>query len=236
MRSDGRRRKDKKSDDEGGGAPEWMTTFGDLMSLLLTFFVLIVSFSSVQMVEFQKALGSLKGALGVLPFHKSPINPSEMQMPMLSGFDQTEMQDRIEEMEKFIKKEELADEVDFNISKNGIAIRMKEKLLFDLGKADLKPSADPILQKIGALAKDWPNNVRVEGHTDNLPIHTPKFPSNWELSAIRAINVVHFLQEKCQVPPTKIYSIGYGENRPLVPNDSPENRSKNRRVEIYLEN
>ncbi|HDL19055.1 MAG TPA: chemotaxis protein MotB, partial [Bacteroidetes bacterium] len=126
-------------------------------------------------------------------------------------------------------------EIDFKISKNGIAIRMKEKLLFDLGKADIKPSASPILKKIGALAKGWPNNIRVEGHTDNLPIHTLQFPSNWELSAIRAINVVHFLQDQCQVSPTKIYSIGYGENRPLVPNDSPDNRSKNRRVEIYLE-
>ncbi len=235
MRSNGRRYKDKKPDDEGGGAPEWMTTYGDLMSLLLTFFVLIVSFSSVQMVEFQKALGSLKGALGVLPFNESPINPVEMKMPMLNGFEQREMLNKIVEMRKFIDKENLAKEIDFKISKNGIAIRMKEKLLFDLGKADIKPSASPILKKIGALAKGWPNNIRVEGHTDNLPIHTLQFPSNWELSAIRAINVVHFLQDQCQVSPTKIYSIGYGENRPLVPNDSPDNRSKNRRVEIYLE-
>lgn len=236
MRIGGRRRSDRvRDEEEGSGAPEWMTTYGDLMSLLLTFFVLIVSFSSIQLVEFQKALGSLKGALGVMPHQTSVLNPSRRNIPILTGFSQWQLQEKIDELMEMVKKENLTDSVQIEFTNRGVAIRLDEAVLFDLGRADLKPSSHKVLKKVGEVLKSWPNAIRVEGHTDNLPIHTAQFPSNWELSAIRAINVIHFLEQECQVKSSKLYSIGYGETRPLVPNDSVENRAKNRRVEIYLE-
>lgn len=235
MRNSGRRRDDRRVEEEGGGAPEWMTTYGDLMSLLLCFFVLIVSFSSIQMVEFQKALGSLKGALGVMPHHTSPINPADIKIPILTGFAQWEFEDKLNELNKEIEKVGLSDSIQVEFTKQGIAIRMDEAVLFDLGKAELKSSSFVILEKIGALLKRWPNSIRIEGHTDNLPIKTVQFPSNWELSSARAINVLHYLEENSRIKKTKLYPIAYGDTRPLVPNNSYENRGKNRRVEIYLE-
>ena len=236
MRSNVRRREDRKPKvEEGNNAPGWMITFGDMMALLLTFFVLIVSFSSIQLVEFQKALGSLKGALGVMPHHESPIKASAMKIPVFSGFKQKKLNADFAEMISFIETEGLKDYVKVEILDDAVSIRMSEPVLFDLGKAKLKSAIFPLLRKIGNLAREWPNKIRVEGHTDNLPISTDEFPSNWELSAIRAINVLHFFEQGCQVSPKKLYSIGHGENRPLVANDSDTSRSKNRRVEIFLE-
>lgn len=236
MRSNVRRREDRKPQvEEENHAPGWMITFGDMMALLLTFFVLIVSFSSIQLVEFQKAMGSLKGALGVLPHHQSPIKASAMKIPAFSGFNQRKLNMDFKDMIKFIESEGLEDYVKVEILEDAVSIRMSEPVLFALGRAELKSTISPLLSKIGNLAREWPNKIRVEGHTDNLPISNDEFPSNWELSAIRAINVLHFFEQNCQVSPKKLYSIGHGENRPLVENDSNNNRAKNRRVEIFLE-
>lgn len=218
------------------GAPGWMVTYGDLMSLLLTFFILIVSFSSIQMSEYQKAMGSLKGALGVLKYKQSSVNLSPKKMIQLNGLRNSPSKGgKISDIEKFIKENNLSDSISVAVTKNGIAIRMMSPILFQIGKANLKRSGLPILQKIVELARTFPNKIRVEGHTDNVPIHNSEFPSNWELSAIRAINVIHFFQNSGEISPKRLYYVGYGSNKPLVPNTSEQNRAKNRRVEIYLE-
>jgi|Deesub1362B_J571_1020462.scaffolds.fasta_scaffold08497_2 chemotaxis protein MotB len=235
MRLNKRRREDRKKKGEEGGAPGWMVTYGDLMSLLLTFFVLLVSFSSIQLVEFQKAMGSLKGALGVLKHKEAPTPNINLDMTPMGGKKKAEFNAELNEMLDYIEKEGLEDSISVEVTENGIAIRMMEPIMFDLGKADLKPRVFPLLNKIAEMARAWPNMIRIEGHTDDLPIHTPEFPSNWELSAIRAINVIHYFEDVCGIDPKKLYYLGYGENKPLVPNTSPENRAKNRRVEIYFE-
>ena len=237
MRSGKRRREDRKSSsEEEGGAPSWMVTYGDLMSLLLTFFVLIVSFSSVQDVEFQKAMGSLKAHLGVLRFRPSTIEPSAMKIQSLRGFRLTKTPDKeLAELLKHAQENELGDSIQVEVNKDGIMIRLMDGILFHSGQADLKTSVYSLLAKIGEFAKKWPNRMRVEGHTDNVPIDTAEFPSNWELSAMRAIRIIHFFEKVSGVNPEKLYYLGYGENKPLVPNTTSENRAKNRRVEIYLE-
>ena len=212
-----------------------MVTYGDLMSLLLTFFVLLVSFSSIQQSEFQKAMGSLKGALGVLKYKQSPTNLSEINIPRLHGSQKSEFDQMLRQLVDYIKKHGLSDSIKVTRTKDGIGVRIMNPILFDLGKADLKPGVYPLLRKIGEMAKKWPNRIRVEGHTDDLPIHTPEFPSNWELSALRAISVIHFFEDQVGVNPDKLYCSGYGSHKPLVPNTSEKNRAMNRRVEIYFE-
>ncbi len=237
MRIEKRRRQDKNPPtEEGGGAPSWMVTYGDLMSLLLTFFVLIVSFSSIQDTEFQKAMGSLKAHLGVLKFKPSPMQPSALKIHSLRGFKMTKKGNNdFEELLNHVKKNELGDSVKIEVNENGVMIRFMDGILFQSGRADLKQSVYPLLANVGEFAGDWPSRIRVEGHTDNVPINTPEFPSNWELSALRAIRVIHFFEKVSGIDPMKLYYRGYGENKPLVPNTTSENRAKNRRVEIYLE-
>jgi chemotaxis protein MotB len=235
MRIQKRRKSDNEVDESSGGAPSWMVTYGDLMSLLLTFFVLLVSFSSIQMVEFEKAMGSLKGALGVLKYKKSVTQSTKYNIPQLSGFKLKETEDKIEEIKEFIANKGIAEQVQLSVTEDGIAIRMLETIMFDLGKAELKSTAHPILNKIAELIRSWPNRVRIEGHTDDLPIKTAEFPSNWELSAVRAINVIHYFKDIVGIDGKKLVCQGHGENNPVAANDSDQNRAKNRRVEIFLE-
>jgi chemotaxis protein MotB len=116
----------------------------------------------------------------------------------------------------------------------GLVVRFADQVFFDLGKADLKPEALAILNKIGPILKDIPNPIRIEGHTDNLPIKTAQFPSNWELSVHRATSVIRYMVEELDFDPTKLSAAGYGEYRPVRPNDSAENRAMNRRVDIVI--
>jgi len=231
------RRKRNGGNDEGGGggAPAWMVTYGDLMSLLLTFFVLIVSFSSIELIKFQKALGSLKGALGILPKQQSVIFQKEPIIPLLSDYNERRIRKAATELRELIKKQGIDDKVKLEVTDKGILVRIDSPILFELGSADLKPEAFPILNKVIEMTRNWPNEIRIEGHTDDLPIHTDKFPSNWELSTARALSVLKYFLKKGNVEPERLSAAGYGEYHPLVPNTSPENRAKNRRVEIYIE-
>ncbi len=230
------RKKGKNNNESnGGGAPLWMVTYGDLMSLLLTFFVLLVSFSSIELAKFQKAMGSLKGALGVLPKEQSVLWQKEPVFPQLSDFENRRVQKVISELRNVIKKKGLKDNVSLDATEDGIIIRIDSPILFDLGKAELKPASFPILDKILEMTQKWPNSIRIEGHTDNLPIHNSKFPSNWELSTARALSVLRYFLNYGKIEPQRLAAVGYGEYHPLVPNNSIKNRAKNRRVEIYIE-
>ena len=117
--------------------------------------------------------------------------------------------------------------------KEGVVLKLPGKVLFDLGKAELKPEAKRTLDKIIPLLKSYSYGIQVEGHTDNLPIHTKRFRSNWELSAARAISVVKYLMQN-GISQQRLSALGYGEHRPIVPNDTPEHRALNRRIEILI--
>jgi chemotaxis protein MotB len=270
--------KKKKQEEAPAGAPLWIVTFSDLMSLLLTFFVLLLSFSSIQEVEFQKALGSLKGALGVLPRQDAIFTPINTKFPRTVMDQKKRFAKAAEELQEAMQalaaqlnealekgsigdlgdKEgdlgeaeaglaELLDElrnlyggdlmemIEVRAGKNGMMIRIDAPLLFRSGTAELQPFAYPILDAIIGAIANWPNNIRIEGHTDDIPIHTPQYPSNWELSTARALNVLKYFEASKKIDPTRLSALGYGEHHPLVPNNSPKNRAKNRRVEIYVE-
>ncbi|RMD92110.1 MAG: flagellar motor protein MotB [Calditrichaeota bacterium] len=219
--------------DCSGGAPAWMTTFGDMMSLLLTFFILIVSFSSIQEVEFQKAIGSLKGALGVLDYKRSTVSLASLKNIRLDIKNLALVMPELERLKSAIEQAKISKYVDIQPLPDAIKFTLQNQILFDLGKANLKPSIFPVLFEIAKVARKTKGTLRIEGHTDDLPIKTLQFPSNWELSSMRAISVLHYF-ENLGIPRKKLSCVGYADTRPLVPNTSPQNRAKNRRVEIYL--
>jgi len=212
-----------------------MVTYGDMMGLLLTFFILIVSFSSIQQTKFEKAMGSLKKALGVMPLNTG----MQGQMILMRGQPAEEMEEKM--MEKVAKMQEgleaqgLQEAVKITMTEKGVHIVISDPILFDLGDDRLKAEAIPALDIVADLLKMAPESeVTVEGHTDNWPISSARFPSNWELSAARALSVVKYFAFKKGMNPARFAATGFGEYRPMAPNDSPLNRSKNRRVEIFI--
>ncbi|MCD6472502.1 flagellar motor protein MotB [Candidatus Aerophobetes bacterium] len=206
--------------------PGWLTTFGDTMSLLLTFFVMLFATLSFEEAKVEQAMGSLKGSLGVMEKAKQSIIP---QQKIIRG----RMERISEEIKRYARLQGFGKDIKVNNIREGIRINLKSPMLFDLGKAELKNKITPLLDEITALLKNIPNNIRIEGHTDNLPIHTKEFPSNWELSTARAINIGKYFIKR-GITPSRLGVIGYADSRPLFPNDTSEHRALNRRVEIFI--
>lgn len=224
----------KKKEECEEGAPGWMVSYGDMMSLLLTFFVLLLSFSSMQESKFQSAMASIKKALGVLPksagIHSKMTLFNDQQQQ-----DQDEMINEVQEMKAKIQELKLEDQIKVTLTEKGAHIIISDPMLFDLGSDQLRMGVVPALDVVADLISGNENtDVLVEGHTDNWPISNPKFPSNWELSAARALSVVKYFAFKKNFDPARFAAVGYGEYRPLKLNTSVENRAANRRVEIYI--
>ncbi len=226
--------KKEKEEPEELSAPFWMVTFSDMVTLMLCFFVLILSFSTIELEKFKGAVESLKGALGVFSGHESPQTQKNMRVEKVEVPDDATIYQKAMEMEKRIQDLQLQDEVKVEVTGSGMLVRLGENVLFDAGTADLKPRAFPILSAISEAMRGEKQEVYVEGHTDNVPIHTRKFPSNWELSSARALSVVKYLVNVEGIPEKFLAAVGHGEHRPLVPNNSPQNRARNRRVEIFI--
>lgn len=233
------RRKTRSSGLELPAAPGWMTTYGDMTTLILTFFVLLFSFSRIDIARFQEVIISVQGALGVLE-GGSTLNPEAMPGGAADDviLDWQSEERRLEELlgkvKEYIEKNGLEGRIHVSLDERGLVIRFLDTALFDLGQADLKPEARAILDNVAEILVRVPNLIRVEGHTDNLPINTYRFPSNWELSTARATTVVRYLVETYGLPPEHLSAAGYGEWRPVAPNDSPEHRAQNRRVDIVV--
>ncbi len=214
--------------------PPWLTTFSDLMSLLLCFFVLIVSMSAVDPNPFNKASGSLKGSLGILSEDPSTRELVTVIVPKISDVDVGEITTAISALQDFVESQQQGKSVKVVITSEGIAVRLLTPLLFEQGLAEIKPAGMPYLAKIFDMARGWENTIRVAGHTDDLPV-TGIYGSNWELSYARARSVIDFGINYSKLEPKRFSAVGYGEFRPSFPNDSEENRQRNRRVEIFIE-
>ncbi len=226
--------KKKGGGDDGPTAPFWMMTYGDVMTLLLTFFVLLLSFSSIQEAKFQEAIGAMKNALGVLNSHSSVLDQNAKQTESAETPTAPEVvEEEKEEVVEILENLGLTDEFDVVTTDDGYAVRLSSPVLFALGDAELKSEADTLLQTLAEFLARKDHPVRVEGHTDNVPINTTRFPSNWELSTTRALSVLKRLHAD-GLEQTRLSAVGYGEFRPLLANDTVENRAVNRRVELYV--
>ncbi|WP_170066347.1 OmpA family protein [Neomoorella humiferrea] len=233
--------KERKKVEEG--APTWMITFSDLMTQLVVFFVLLFSFSVLNQQKFQRFIASYQG-MGILDGGVSPIVETEaapLDYPEVETPEEAaalararEMMETYQTVKNFLTESGLNSMVEVRYEEQGIALDIKERILFDSGKADLKPEARRLLDKLAELLSRIPNEVRVEGYTDNRPIHTMEFPSNWELSTARAARVVRYFIEEHRLKPERFVAIGYGEYRPLYPNDTPEHMAENRRVVLMI--
>jgi chemotaxis protein MotB len=146
-----------------------------------------------------------------------------------------ELSTQADQLEQQLKEEIEKGEIRLKRYKTKTIINIDNSILFDSGKTTVKEGVKKSLSKIAEALNNFPeNNIQIEGHTDDVPIHTPKFPSNWELSAARALSVLRFFVDKTDMDPRKLSAVGYGEYHPLVPNDTPENKRLNRRVDIVI--
>jgi chemotaxis protein MotB len=216
-------------------APAWLATYSDMMSLLLCFFVLLVSLSASDPNEFQKASGSLKGSLGILPEEASTKDMVYVLMPKISDTDVGELSMAVSRLQDFVEGQNSKESVKMVITSEGIAVRILTPLLFEKGLAELRPQGMPYLALIFDLAKGFRNTIRVAGYTDDSPVTNGLFKSNWDLAYARAKNVINFGVNYSKLEPDRFSAVSYGEYRPAYPNDSEENRTKNRRIEIYIE-
>ena len=210
-----------------------MVTYGDLMTLLMTFFVLLFSFSSIQEAKFKNAIGSLKGALGVLLKNPKAMTQVKSDYRFLPQTNR-QLMNALKQVRKLSQEKRFKRKIKLIKTKKGWLISISNPVMFEIGKAEIKPPLYPLLDKIAEIIRAKPMEVRVVGHTCDLPIHTSQFPSNWELSAIRAVNVVKYFESK-GIPGAKFAAVGRSKYSPIVPNDSEEHRRLNRRVEIYLD-
>jgi chemotaxis protein MotB len=231
--------RERKKPDPPKGAPAYMNTWGDMCTLLLCFFVLLLAMSSTDAKKFDIAASSLHNALGgVLESFPSVMITKDILIPKLGGDAQNKRMavDAAEKIRKVIKEEHLEDAMKVKVTESGIAIKVADPIGFDIGDAEIKPELISALRGISRIIAKVPGTqIRVEGHTDDLPIRSQKFPSNWELSSSRALNVVKFMASNGGIEPSCLSAIGYGEYRPLVPNTTPENRKINRRIEVYVD-
>ncbi len=219
----------------------WIVTFADLMTLLLVFFVLMYAISAMNLLKFQhvvtsiqERLGEKTSQLGLLEIVNPAKFDEKVSLEDLSGLKSRE-NEMLGDIEDLIQKKKLGQHVIAQISAGKIYIQIRGKVLFDSGAAQLNDDAKPILDKIVGIIQDYEEfNVNIKGHTDNTPISTAQFASNWELSAIRATTVLKYLIDG-EVNPMRLTATGYGDLLPLVANDSAENRAINRRVEFVLE-
>lgn len=259
----------KKQEDAPKGSPMWMNTFADLMNLLLCFFVLLFSMSTVDAEKYEKVVASLRSSFSILSGGGASIGEGQM---ISSGVSQLEMFDiYYDEManvnsegdpeeesdvveaykeQALSESEEMAEEIEAAIERYGVQeqvevefnaeyvlLNMNGALLFDSGKSELRADAYPLIDKLGKVISNYNQNIiEVEGHTDNVPIHSTKYADNNVLSMFRALTVADYLREITDVNPGYIKSSGRGEYAPIADNTTPEGRARNRRVEIKIYN
>ena len=229
------------SDDDQPRSAPWMNTYADMVTLLLCFFVLLFSMSRVEMDRFRAAISSFQGALGIMDGAITPslppsdefFDPEELQAQLLAQ-EMAVMRAMAAEFEEELAGLGLSDKVTVELEERGVVFRLADTVLFDIGKDELRPEAREVLLKVGQLLSQLKNSIRVEGHTDNWPISTPRFPSNWELSTGRATSVVRFLIEEANMDPRQLQAAGYGEYHPIDDNDTAEGRQRNRRVDVII--
>jgi len=225
-------RRSRKSDDPKDNLERWLLTYADLITLLLAFFVVMYSMSQIDAKKFGKVAqalhGVLKGGESIL-WHDDQQSTKGHGLLKLGNLRM--LQAKIEEKFKHLGRQE---EVQTEITERGLVVHILESALFNEGSAVLQPKAVEVLDLIYEKVKETPNHVRVEGHTDDRPINTLQYPSNWELSSARATEVVRYFINNHSMPPHRISALGYGEYRPVRPNNSIENRATNRRVDVVI--
>ena len=224
-----------KGGSSGPAAGGWEGVYSGFILIMLCFFIMLCSFSKVAPTKMNKFVNSFvdsvdmfKGGFGfqtggqTSDVESQDVGLEEGLAPIIRQFVQ--MQDEFG----------LQKDMEYTISTEGLVLQVFDSALFDRGVSEISPKAFPFLNKIAHIISNSTHNVRIEGHSDNLPIHSEKFPSNWDLSTTRAVNVLRYLADKGKCSPKRLSAAGFGEFQPIFPNDTPEHRAKNRRVEFIF--
>lgn len=226
------------------GLPPWMATFADMVTLLLCFFVLLLSFAEQSETKYRDALGSIKGAFGV---REVRAVTEDMAMFDTTSKKTKELTSRITHDERLLlgvvmriksmiedEDLELQEGTGVTADRDGVVFSASSASMFKPGSAELTPDSTKILDKVIKVLKDYKLNIVVRGHTDDQPVSSRLYPSNWELSAARSAVALDYIIDKGGIEINRAKAVGYADTRPAVPNDSDENRIKNQRVEFYL--
>lgn len=199
----------------GKSTPAWMLTYADMITQILIFFILLFTLSDINLLKFSSFFKKMK---------KPPILLDEEQLRRV-----------MLDLATYAQKKGLEEAIEMEILERGLTISLTEKLMFNSGSAELLPGAFPILNEIVDRLKELPNDINIEGHTDNIPISNEFFGSNWELSTARAINVVKYFLDAKGIAPDRVSASGYGEYRPVSDNTTPNGRAKNRRIVLIVQ-
>lgn len=234
------------------GSPAWMTTYSDMITLILVFFILLFSMSQIDVARFEALAESFRNRNIIFENNSSAIDfentidsattrdqDADLEKENFIGAEeltpnQKSLEELLTEVEGFLEENQLQEVISANRTDQGVVLILQERLLFDSAAATLKPEGEPFLDKVALLLNNIPNYVRVEGHTDNRPISTRQYPSNWELSGARASSVIRHILASGDFSEQRFIAAGYGDTRPIVTNDSAENLQKNRRVEMVI--
>jgi chemotaxis protein MotB len=257
----GRKRKGGHGGEEHENAERWLLTYADMITLLVAFFIMLYAMSVMNVAKFQQLAVSIRSGFGGSMMNGTPTvmkvgggvgaNPSIlsnswMPVPKQSLFPEPSRQNAVsadtrrldkvyQTLHDYILKHHLDQKMRVTQDERGVIVTvLTDRMLFAEGQANLRPEELAMLAKVGTVMNTVPDNdVRIEGHTDDLPIHTAAFPSNWELSAVRATTVLRYFIGQ-GVTPSRLAAVGYGAENPLVPNTSDSARARNRRVEIVI--
>lgn len=230
------KKKRKSHDDEEHIDESWLLPYSDLLTLLLALFIVLFASGSINNNKLQQIMISMNTALSgqgssiiqkenTLVTKEIDQKKKETETEKLHGL--------MEQIEGYIEARGLEKVITIKDEPKGIKLSLKDVILFESGKADLKGDSLVILKDLLDLIKQVKNPISIEGHTDNVPITNNEFKSNWELSAARALSVLYFFEDK-GIPSNKLQFSGFGEQNPLYPNDTFEHRQINRRVDITI--
>ncbi len=206
-------------------SPIWLTIYSDLMTNLMLFFLMLWGLTRIESQNQQNMLQGMEDTFRG--------NEAVVRTRMRQVLDKLKEEDAAANVESMIKKKKLEEYAKIEVTEQEMTVPILKVTLFDLGDRNLKNEAIPALDEVAALLRNMPNEVIVEGHTDNLPVSGGTYQSNWELSIARALSVIEYFVSK-GLNPERFIAAGYGEYHPIYPNDTPENRALNRRIEINI--
>ena len=226
-------RKQTMANEECVNGQGWLTTFNDMATLLMVFFVLLFTMGSLDVRRFKNFQNGLQSAMGVLYEGKhAPVGLiSEATKIEAQSFETSkapaDSNDPLEQIQQ-------THGLEATYTARGIQLTLNDSLLFRSGSATLTADGKNLLERVSRIVRPIKRRIRVEGHSDNIPIATVRYPSNWELSTARAVHVVKYFIHQGRIDPRRLSAVGYADVKPRVSNDSEAQRAKNRRVEIIL--
>ena len=223
----------------------WLIPYADMLTLLLALFIVLFAMSQVDSSKFRELKRALEsafsGGVGIISSDSNipeqddnspnPLDPDPLNEFLL---EDERLQQYKKMLDEYFQEQGLEKSVTNSITEKGLQVSIQEMALFDSGKAILHPEALDVITNISVILGDMDNYVEISGHTDNLPISTSEFPSNWELSVARSLNVMKYMLTNQKLNPARFSVVGYGEYRPIRSNETEEGRAANRRVELLI--